>query len=486
MSTYTGLDKFYAFEEYSFESGNTVRESRDEAGIQWGNITTAARWNRLFSNRLFLNTTATYSRYNFRLFSESYYRTSTPDTEDIDNYYAAYNSGIEDYGLKLDFDYFHNSRHSFKFGINYIYHIFQPEAFNIEGNFEEGLNLPATAPIYGNEFSAYVEDEFEVTPKLNVNAGVHASTFYVNNTWNPSLQPRISARYLVNNKLSLKASYAEMAQFLHLLTNSGIGLPTDLWVPVTDRIKPQFSQQAAFGMSSLLANGKFDFSVEAYYKNMSNLIEYKEGSSFINITDSWENKVAVGNGWSYGTEVLFRKKEGKFNGWLGYTLSYNNRQFEELNFGRVFPYKYDRRHDISLVMNYKVKESFEISGTWVYGSGNAITLPIAKFPSLQEGPSNVNDFDYFGYPNDVYQYSDRNAYRMPAYHRADLGITWHKDKRWGASSWTLGVYNLYNRQNPFFIDTHTNAAGETRFKQYSLFQFIPSITYNFKIRPNEK
>jgi hypothetical protein len=217
---------------------------------------------------------------------------------------------------------------------------------------------------------------------------------------------------------------------------------------------------------------------------MNNLIEYKEGSNFLNLEESWEDKVAVGDGWSYGAEFLFRKKEGKFNGWIGYTLSYNNRQFDELNFGRVFPYKYDRRHDISVVTNYRLNEKWEISGTWVYGTGNSITLPIAKISGLSENPRPENE-GYYGY-SDVYQYSDRNAYRMPAYHRADVGITRHKEKDWGSSSWTISVYNLYNRQNPFYITTSNNSIGETSFSQISLFQLIPSFTYNFKFRPNEK
>ncbi|WMN06079.1 TonB-dependent receptor [Marivirga arenosa] len=484
LSAYTGKDKFYARDEYEFEDAISVNEYKDESGIQWGNWTTAARWNHLFSNQLFLNTTATYSQYDFDLFNESYYRYATPDDETVENFYAEYNSGITDYGLKTEFDYYLNNGHSLKFGTNYIYHIFRPEAFNFEADFQEDINIPDTKPIYGNEFSVYVEDEFEPLPKLKINAGIHASAFKVNDEFYTSFQPRISTRYLINQNLSLKASYSEMAQFLHLLTNSGIGLPTDLWVPVTENIKPQYSQQTAVGISSLLADGKYDMSVEGYYKNMNNLIEYKEGSNFLNLTESWEDKIAIGNGWSYGAEFLFRKKEGDFNGWIGYTLSYNNRQFDELNFGRVFPYKYDRRHDISIVTNYRLSEKWEISGTWVYGTGNSITLPIAKIPPLSEQPR-FSDGYFYG-SNEVYQYSNRNAYRMPSYHRADFGITRHKEKDWGSSSWTISVYNLYNRQNPFFINTTTNSIGETSFNQISLFQLIPSFTYNFKFRPNEK
>ncbi|MBK6264245.1 TonB-dependent receptor [Marivirga sp. S37H4] len=488
ISAYTGTDKFYAKDDYSYSYDNNTDEYKDEAGIQWGNITTALRWNHLFSNRLFLNTTATYSKYNFRLFQDSYSKyTSGDGTISENSYYAAYNSGIQDYGTRFDFDYYLSNQHAIKFGVNYIYHIFQPEAFNVEGDFGDEFEMPNSDLIYGNEYAAYVEDEFEPISKLKINAGLHASAFYVNQKWYPSLQPRISTRYLINENLSVKASYAEMAQFLHLLTNSGIGLPTDLWVPATDNIKPQLSQQTAVGISSLLGKGKYEASIEGYYKNMENLIEYKEGSNFLDLSESWESKVTTGNGWSYGSEFLLRKNEGKFNGWIGYTLSWNYRQFDELNFGKAFPYKYDRRHDISIVANYKFSERFEMSGTWVYGTGNAITVPIARFPVLDTNDNNQYEDDYYYYSEDeVYQYSDRNAYRMPSYHRADLGLTWHKPKKWGEASWSISVYNLYNRQNPFYIDTYTNENGEKNFTQISLFQIIPSISYSFKIYPNEK
>lgn len=490
ISAYRGLDKFYARDDYEDSYDGYTSGYEDEYGIKWGNITTAARWNHLFSNKLFLNTTATYSRYNFKLFEDSKSFSTDINTGEVtnDSYYAAYNSGIQDYGLRFDFDYYLNNQHAVKFGVNYIYHIFQPEAFNIDGDFEEEFDLPNSPSIFGNEYAIYVEDEFEPFKKLKVNAGVHASAFYVDEKWYPSVQPRVSSRYLINDKLSVKASYAEMAQFLHLLTNSGIGLPTDLWVPVTENIKPQISQQTAIGISSLLGKGKYEASIEAYYKDMKNLIEYKEGSNFLEVSDSWENKVTAGDGWSYGSEFLFRKNEGILTGWVGYTLSWNYRQFDELNFGKTYPYKYDRRHDISIVANYKVSEKFEIGGTWVYGTGNAITIPIARFPVLE-----TNNYDnqngepdyYYGSEEEVYQYSERNAYRMPAYHRMDIGLTWHKKKKWGEASWNVSIYNLYNRQNPFFIDTQRDENGDLGFYQVSLFQLIPSVSYSFKIFPND-
>ncbi len=480
VSAYTGTDKFYAKDSYGNDQrGDSYYE--DEAGIYWGNVTTAVRWNHLINNKLFVNTTATYSKYGFNLFNESFSRTATQDTTYTDNFYAAYNSGIQDYGLRFDFDYFLNNRHSLKFGTQYIYHIFQPEAFNFEGDFGDDTELPVTKPIFGNEYMLYIEDEFEVSDKIKLNIGLNNSAFYVNKNWYYSFQPRLSGRYLFNETLSLKASYAQMAQFLHLLTNSGIGLPTDLWVPATENVKPQLSKQLALGLHKSLKQDRYEASVETYYKEMDNLIEYKEGANFIDVTDNWETKIATGRGWSYGGEFLIRKNSGRLNGWIGYTLSWNNRQFEELNFGEVFPYKYDRRHDISVVANYKVSDGFEVNATWVYGTGNAITLPVATYPELNPNGGTIEDYGYY---RDVYQYSDRNAYRMPAYHRADIGLSWRKEKKWGERTWNLSVYNLYNRQNPFAITTTTRDDGSRGFEQLALFQFIPSISYSFKVRPN--
>lgn len=220
---------------------------------------------------------------------------------------------------------------------------------------------------------------------------------------------------------------------------------------------------------------------------MNNVIEYKEGASFLNVDKDWENKVAVGKGWSYGMEFFLQKKSGRTTGWLGYTLSWTNRQFNEgayenrLNFGEVFPYKYDRRHDLSFTLMHKITPRMEISGTWVYGTGNAVTLPVGNFAGLQENlnPEPSPNRYYGNYLPEVRNYSKRNEYRMPAYHRMDVGISFIKPKKWGERRWVLGFYNGYSRQNPFYLDVSTDKKGNKQFKQISLFPIIPSISYNF-------
>lgn len=251
-----------------------------------------------------------------------------------------------------------------------------------------------------------------------------------------------------------------MTQFINLLTNSSVGLPTDLWVPSTDRIPPQQSQQGAAGLAYTHHTG-IEISVEGYYKTMENLIEYKEGSSFFNSATGWEDKVEVGKGSSYGAELFIQKKKGKFTGMFGYTLSWTNRTFANLNNGQTYPYKYDRRHDLKIAAIYTVSEKLEFSADWVYGTGNAITLPIGYYQGVNG--------------EDVAIYGSRNGYRMPSYNRGDLAARFTKKKPRWERAWIVSVYNVYNRKNPFFI-YEVNGS----FKQVSLFPIIPSITYQFK------
>ena len=262
-----------------------------------------------------------------------------------------------------------------------------------------------------------------------------------------------------------------MAQFIHLLTNSGIGLPTDLWVPATEQIRPQRAYQAALGLAKSW-KGKYEVSLEGYYKEMYNLIEYKEGASFIDVNQDWQTKVAVGDGRSYGAELLVQKKKGRTTGWLGYTLSWTNRQFEELNFGKRFPYKYDRRHDLGIAVVHAWKENIDVSASWVYGTGNAISLPSAVYRSAESGSF---------YQESVYYYGERNSFRMRAFHRLDASISFKKEKRWGERTWVFGVYNAYSRRNPFYIYLYEGFdQEESAFRQVSLFPIIPSFSYRFK------
>ncbi|MDH5607969.1 MAG: TonB-dependent receptor [Cyclobacteriaceae bacterium] len=473
LSVYTGDDKSYAKSKNDYYLNDTKYIDRNEFGLQWGNIITAARWNHLFSPRLFSNLTTTFSKYRFSIFENYMREVIGPGINETSNEHIEYSSGIADVALRMDFDYLPNPGQEIRFGAMAIRHRFNPGVLAFASGVHQDTTL-GSIPIYANEFSAYAEDDLTLGEKIRINAGLHGSLFYVEGRMYPSIQPRISARVQLPGFIGLKASYAEMTQFIHLLTNASIGLPTDLWVPATRNVLPQQSRQWAAGLARTY--GKYEISLEGYYKTMQNLIEYKDGASYFNASGSWQDKIVSGQGESYGLELFAQKKTGKINGWVGYSLSRTTRQFDEINFGRSYPYKYDRRHDVSIVGIFDLNEHFQFSSTWVYGSGNAITMPQKTYGMIPDMRSPY----YFIYNNNLIEYGGRNSYRMRAYHRLDLSMTWTKEKDRVNTSWSAGAYNLYNRKNPFFIDLSYDADGNKKFIQYSLFPLIPFVKYSFE------
>lgn len=484
LSFYTGLDKAYT----SSDNNNEGKE-RDKLdfSLDWGNYTTALRWNHVFNPKLFSNTTLTYSQYRFEIdVDQTYIEYNQNQTLNETNYKAGYHSGINDWSGRIDFEYSPSPVHSVRFGVSGIYHTFKPGVTSVkvdEANADKIDLSFGQKNLHTTELDAYVEDEIRFNSWFTANIGVHGSAFLVRDTSFVSIQPRASLRFLANDRLSIKASYASMQQYLHLLTNSTIGLPTDLWLPATNRIKPQESQQVALG-AVFQANNEYSLSLEGFYKYMYNLVEYKEGASFFDSFDEgtgatsvWEDKVTQGQGWAYGLEVLLKKDLGKLRGWLGYTLSWTNRQFDDVAFGKVFPYRYDRRHDINLMLTYKLSEKVDFAATWVYGTGNAVTLPMQTYASNY----NIEALKYS--QESLNYYEKRNNYRMPAFHRLDVGVNFHKQKKHGHRTWSIGLYNAYSRKNPFFLNFQTSYSNGTKKKnlvQYSLFPIIPSISYKYK------
>jgi hypothetical protein len=440
-------------------------------------VTTGLRWNHLLNDKLFMNTHLTYSKYQFNVGIEQENRYHTQDEVKTDKFNLNYLSNIRDFSLKTDLDYAPNPDHYIRFGGQYILHSFRPGALQVKDNSSDlGSQLNSVARTMGSEAGLYAEDDYRVTQRLKVNGGLRLNGFLVENTFYPSVEPRLAARFLLTDEWALKASYARTTQFIHLLTNSGIGLPTDLWVPATAKVKPQRAQQVSVGAARDLRfhDENYELSFETYYKPMRNLIEYKEGASFLGTTDNnWQDKVTSGKGWAYGGELFIQKKTGRTTGWIGYTLAWSKRRFPELNQGRIFPYKYDRRHDASLVIIHKFSPTLTLSGTWVYGTGNAVTLSQGRF---QLGPYTTFD-----------DYGDRNSYRMRAYHRMDLDLSKTKKKRWGEVINSLSFYNAYSRKNPYYIyfqqgyeDQNGNVLEKPAYKQISLFPIIPSFSKSFR------
>jgi len=452
--------------------------------IPWGNATGSMRWNHLFSNKLFLNTTATFSDYRFDFQAEQ---------EDFEFIMM---SGVQDYSLKSDFTWYPNVLHTVRFGVQYMYHIFTPSSATArigETIFDSGEIIK----YHAHDAAIYINDEFDITEKLKISIGLRGSLFshigpftrYIKDDMGrkqdtiqyapgkplatyQNVEPRFSMRYIINRSTSLKAAYTQNYQYIHLASLSSSMLPTDIWMPCTELIKPQFSVQYSAGIFKNFLNNNFETSIELYYKDMKNLIEYKEGAtSDEDVGDNPDNNFTFGTGYSYGAEFFVKKRYGKTTGWIGYTWSRTNRLFEEINLGIEFPAKYDRRHDLSFVASHDFNDQWQASAIFVYATGNATTLPIGR---------------YFIDGRIVNEYGSRNGYRMAPYHRADMSITYKpKSKGNYQSSWNFAVYNLYNRYNPYFIyfDSEidfTNFQIETKAKQVSLFSILPSITYNFK------
>lgn len=472
LSAYMGNDVAHTTSEESYNKNY----DKNKSNMKWGNITTALRWNYIFSDKLFSNTTLTYSKYTFNvgMDQKEYNNKVLYSHQNFD-----YTSHIQDVAYKLDFDYFPTSDHAIKFGVNYIFHRFKPGVRTFLDK-DKSTTEFETQSVDDNkkahEISAYIEDDFTLGARLKMNLGMHFSGFNVDNNFYTSIEPRASLRYLLTDRISVKAAYSKMQQYIHLLSNSTVSLPTDLWLPVTKKIKPMKSEQFALGAVYKIQKG-VNFSLEGFYKKMDNLIAYKEGASFFGGNKSWEDKVEIGEGWSYGIEALLSKEMGKTTGWIGYTLSWADRKFQNLNFGEKFPARYDRRHDISIALTHKFSPKIDVGATWVYGTGNALTVATHTINVASPNPfSSKTSADYYG---------KRNNYRMGAYHRLDLGINFHKKKKHGIRTWNISIYNAYSRQNPFFVyfdEEYNTATKKTRkqLKQISLFPIIPSITYSYK------
>lgn len=500
LSAYNGKDHFSdKITEYSgFEN---------KSRMNWGNTIVSARWNYIFNNKLFSNTTVAFNKYRFFANTYTYnpYSDITTNTSITEKYSADYRSGIQDWNYKIDFDYNPNPAHRIKFGGEYLYHSFRPEVMTSKiseqtnnqiskDTIYNGIN---NRSIYAHEASAYVEDNFKISPRLRMNIGLNLSLFHVQQKSYFSVQPRLSARYQLIDDIALKASYTKMSQYVHLLTSTPISMPMDLWVPVTKKIKPMQCHQYSLGAYYTGIKG-WEFSVEGYYKDMLNVLEYKEGMSVFGSSTGWENKVEMGRGRSMGIEFMVQKTIGKTTGWLSYTLAKSDRKFAQdgINNGERFPYKYDRRHNINLTLNHKFSDRIDVSASWVFYTGGTSTIPEEQTAVIR--PGEVAPF-YYGYGfnigRDTPPYSDyisndyiseapyvehRNNYRLPSSHRLNIGINFNKKTKHGIRTWNVSLYNAYNAMNPAWVYPGQDDTGKNVIKKYTLLPLIPSFTYTYK------
>jgi hypothetical protein len=410
------------------------------------------------------------------------------DKEGVETGYSSfrYNSRIRDFSFKTDFDYYPTPRHTIKFGAQGTFHRSAPSALTIAGS---DINTVADRPIQtfdAFEAGIYAEDTWQLLSGLKINAGMRLSTFDTEGKTYIRPEPRFSSAIRLAKNLSMKLSYASMNQYVHLLSNTGIGLPTDLWVPATKRIAPQRSEQFAAGLARYLESPALTVTLEGYYKKMNNILSYKEGASFIDIDGgnsnelNWQDNVIAGRGWSYGAELLVQRKSGRLSGWVGYTLSWTRWNFAELNFGQTFHPRHDRRHDISLVGIYELTKRINLSATWVYGTGNALTLPVSKYSGVREYFFGQATNDAQLLTTEVTEYHGRSNFRAEPFHRMDVAVQFRKQKRHYERTWEVAVYNIYSRKNPFFYDVTVEHSKKSALKKYSLFPILPSVSYNFK------
>jgi hypothetical protein len=459
------------------------RERSFKTNIPWGNSTATLRWNHVFNRRLFANTTLVYNDYKFKF-------SATQNNLDL-----TLSSGIRDGNLKVDFDYYPLPEHKLKFGGLFTYHKFIPNV--VSGRQDSTIFTPNNEGVkYAAEAALYIQDDWEPSEKIKINYGIRWSNFtqigpykkYIRDANGNNLdstsyksfepvknyggfEPRFTIRYALNDASSVKASVTRNYQYIHLVSNSGNTLPTDLWVPSTYIVRPQISWLYSAGYFRNFDDNIYEASAEVYYKTMQNQVEYKEGYT-PSLSDP-EEEFVFGKGWSYGAEFFVNKTRGRFTGWFGYTLSWTWRKFPELNVGNKFPAKYDRRHDLSVVGNYELNKKWKFGAVFVYGTGNATTLP-----------------ERFYIVNGVLtqEYSGINQYRLAAYHRIDLSATWTpnpKKVRKMKSHWIFSIYNAYSRLNPYFVyfdQTGNPYNGTLRVvaRQVSLFPILPAVTWNFR------
>lgn len=473
LSFYTGddnlsvdLPKIYAIDE---------KVHYDQ---KWGNKVVAFRWKHIFTQKLFLHTTISYTQFRYlnKLTVKNY--------DDTSYFKYDFFTGIRDYSVKSTIDYNVSKNYKLKIGVNSIYHNFSPGLTYFKITNSASVQTDTTTGLEkfsGFENIFFIENNISFGRFFTSNIGVHFSHYYLDGANFVSYEPRIVLNFILHDNFSVKTSYSEMKQYVHLLTNNTISLTPDVWVPSDKNIKPSRSKQYSFGFFKYFPHKSIELSLVSYYKISNNLISYKEGAVFIGNAENWQDKIETGgNGTAYGLELLLQKKQGRTTGWISYTYSKSLRQFDNINFGKSYPFKYDRTHDFSIVLSHKINDKISISGDWVYGSGYPFTMPIGTYNIIDDGTMMADVVDFEQNQN-IFIYADRNSFRMRAYHRLDLAANFTKTGKRGIRTWTISVYNAYNRQNSYLYYTKYNKNDKKiHLYQQSLFPIIPSVSYSLK------
>jgi len=470
LSYYSGDDLLYSHGAGEItQPDGFVEKGQVDLSLGWGNQTGVARWTYVPNAKWFGSFMAYYTQFRFKNYMYNLTDHYTPQNElqyhrlSEQNFWAS----IQDWGFKTDWQYNLHHAHQLRFGISSILHRFSPQQSQSRTELmtkknESTFNAPK---VTGTGWSAYLEDDWQIKPSLRANLGIHASLFKVNGRTHPSIQPRVALNWQPQKQWSVQATYSAMQQYIHLLTNSGVGLPNDIWVPATDKIAPQEAWQTSLGATYRWKNNAYSVQTEGFYKEMDKLITYKEGASLFDSKTNWEELLIQGSGKSYGAELMVQKHNGKLTGWVGYTWSRTLRQFEGLNDGKPFPYRYDRIHDASVVMNYKLNKKLKLSATFVYGTGIAVTLPTGWYPSGLQVTEYIEGW---------------NQFRLPATHRLDIGGILDRKRENRDAQLHFGLYNVYNRKNPFTV-VRESYASDSSFRIKYLFPILPFVRYEIQL-----
>ena len=391
---------------------------------------------------------------------------------------------IDDLSIRANFDFRPNASHQLHFGTHYIYHRFHP--VDEKSYFSNGMTTQTRqnndTALPAHELGIYMEEDWKMNKRIRLNAGVHLGLYTIDGKTYTSLEPRFSSRFLINPQLSLKASYTRMSQYVHQVNESYINLPTDTWIPVSRKLKPMQSDQLAVGAYYTTGNKIYSFSIEGYYKWMKHLMDYKDNYQFLPPSTSWEDKLTQGKGRSYGVELIVRKEKGKITGWAGYTLSWNDRQFTEINKGKRFPAKFDNRHKFNIIANWKIKPKLELTGSWTYATGNRLTVSFENYQAVSPqhpfpGGSLVPPYIDSG---GLDYYTERNNFQLPAYHRLDLGINIYRPKKKNRMGiWNISIYNVYSYMAPVSIRKGWWYNNDC-FYTLGIVPIIPSVSYTYK------
>ncbi|RXQ89525.1 TonB-dependent receptor [Ancylomarina salipaludis] len=470
LSTYMGKD--LAKQRHTEDlTDNLTEKSRNTIG--WGNFTNSIRWNHVYNDKLFGNTSFILSRYTYSVKDQRLNKIADGDFEE--NYYREFYSGIRDYTLKSEFDFIPHPKYYFKFGFEGAFHLTKPGSsfYSSKNSLEE--NTVKDKSISALELSLYAENQIQWTKKLLTNIGLRTSRFALKNKTYLSVEPRLTAQYKLNEHFSFNSGFSVMSQYMHLITSSDLSLPTDIWLPVNDKIRPIRSSQYNLGSVWKILPG-LSFESEIYYKKTRNILEFSENYYTSDGSSAWDQQVEPGKSWSTGIEFMLKKNTGKTKGHLVYTLAKSEVKYKYLNSGKAFASPYDRRHDLSFQISQKLSSKIDFTVNWTYGSGLPVTLDTQFASSVSPyQPDRIEDVPLFIKRNDI---------RMPSYHRLDISLNFRKKKKHGTRIWNIGVYNVYNRKNPslLYMSQTYDAYGNSSYslKQLSIFGLIPSVSYTYR------